>query len=95
MEAGRERLYTCSKCKKDFTYIPRSCQAEVSHQSSQSGGNRSALGLRGDARLSRTWSIALWPTSRMVCTFIFVVRRGAARPPLPSTWPSFWVVRWC
>ena len=32
--------------------------------------------------LSRNWSTALWPTSRMVCTFIFVVRRGAARPRL-------------
>ena len=37
VESGRERLYPCPFCKKEFTFTPGAAEVEASRQPSESG----------------------------------------------------------
>ena len=37
VEAGRQRLYSCPFCKKEFTFTPAPLRRRVSHQPSDPG----------------------------------------------------------
>ena len=56
VEAGRERLYTCSQCKKEFTFTPDPAQAEDKPPDQPAAGsNRSSSRTSWRRPLSRTW----------------------------------------